>query len=391
VVTCPHYQECGGCDFRDLPYVEQLAYKQRYVHNLLTPFNPVLEPIIASPVQDHYRNKMEFVVARVGDEVRIGQRRKNCFNAVVDISACPIFHARAGGICGRVKQWVSACNCPVYDLQKGGKGLRYITLRHAKAGDGLMMTITSAGELPGAEAFAAELVASGVAASVYLCANDAVSDRAVATGTGELRCVAGAEFIRETVNGVSYRIYPQTFFQTNPFCCADLYTAVLRCLDEGKADRQAGMIDLFCGSGGIGLQLAAAGFSVTGIDNVKENCRCAGVNAEDNGLKNARFVCSDAQVYLEEMSATGALEQVGGLVVDPPRQGLTKHARAMLAGSGIPLIVYVSCNPLTLAQDLKVLSASYRVEKCIPVDMFPHTRHIETIVKLKARDGSQHG
>jgi 23S rRNA (uracil1939-C5)-methyltransferase len=212
--------------------------------------------------------------------------------------------------------------------------------------------------------------------SVYACLNKGVADVTLA---GDIIQLYGDGRIKERVGGVDYYIYPSSFFQTNSSCCRRLYEAVL----DAAAGTSGKALDIYCGSGGITLQLAGVFDEVTGVDNSEENIKYAAENAGLNGLENVRFVRREAEKFLSDGRADGSLKDYSVAVVDPPRSGLGRKAKEAIAADGAPRLVYVSCNPKTLADDLKELSASYKMVKLTPVDMFPHTHHLEAVASLE--------
>ncbi len=384
---CPHWPACGGCDFRDKSYAEQLDYKQRFSRNLLARFN-VTEflPIIPSPQTDHYRHKMDFCAGVSGEKILLGLRQKSRSTAVVDIKECRIFFAGLGKILEIFREWAQDHSVKPYELYKQSGEFRYVSLRHSKASGKIMVTGTFAlteedfkqqkakfqdlagrlGKIPGIF-------------SLYFCLSKKLSDE---TLSDDLRLWQGEEYIRESINGIEYLSGPAIFLQSNPLACAKLYEAV-----KGQAAACSGsgdILDMYCGSGGITLQLAGLGRKIKAVDSSSLNIDYARENADLNGINNIEFICADAQDYLAR-TETG---QISILVLDPPRQGLSKKTLKIVLERKIENIIYVSCNPLNLREDLISLSRSYKVEKAVAVDMFPHTRHLELVVHLTSTTSS---
>jgi 23S rRNA (uracil1939-C5)-methyltransferase len=213
--------------------------------------------------------------------------------------------------------------------------------------------------------------------SAYLCVNDGLSDLAVA---GKLKLIDGDERIKERISGIDYYIGPESFFQTNSYCCGSLYAAI----KEEALGMGGSALDVCCGLGGITLQVADIFSDVTGVDISARNIEDASINARLNGIDNVKFICEDAEKYLTGLAVSGEIKKFSVIVLDPPRAGLGKKTRLAVRDSGVENIIYVSCNPKNLAEDLKVISEAYDIEKIIPVDMFPHTRHAEVIAILKS-------
>ncbi|HNQ50503.1 MAG TPA: 23S rRNA (uracil(1939)-C(5))-methyltransferase RlmD [Candidatus Omnitrophota bacterium] len=382
-VLCPSFGACGGCLTQDRSYQDQLAYKQTYITNLLAQFHPQeVHDIIPSPQIWHFRNKMEFAVSGTADAPLVGLRPQEKFSEVVDISECRIFYPQVNAVLAEVRGWIREYKVEPYDLKRQKGFLRYVGMRHSKASGEVMVILAARLRTEEFERrreifvpLVERLSSTGSVASVYVSLNPGASDTAL--GTGEV-LLHGAPYIREQVNGIDYRIRPRSFFQTNPYCCSRLYDVI-----RGQAGPCAGtVLDLFCGCGGISLQIAAGAGRVTGIDIIEQNIEDARANCRANGVSNAEFVCRDAQAFLAEAAGSGKLRSYSCLIVDPPRQGLTKKDRAFIVESGIGHVVYVSCNPWNLVQDLKTLLPAYSVQAVHPVDMFPHTPHMETVVRL---------
>lgn len=382
--VCPHFGACGGCQKQDQPYADQLAYKQTYITNLLAQFHPQeIRGIVASPQIWHFRNKMEFAVSGTAGAPRVGLRPQQKFSSVIDIGECRVFYPQAGAVLDAVRSWVREGRIEPYDLRRRTGCLRYVGMRHSKAYDEVMVTLVAAMSCPEFERkrtmfdpVIKSLSSLERVASVYACLNTGASDEAA---SGEMVLLYGKPRIRERLNGIDYQIGPRSFFQTNPYCCERLYDIIR----ARAGNRNGSVLDLFCGSGGISLQVAAASNRVTGIDIIEQNIEDAKENCRVHGIFHADFVCRDAQVFLSQAAADGRLREYSCLIVDPPRQGLTKKDRKLIVESGIEQVIYVSCNPWNLVQDLKTLLEAYSLAVAEPVDMFPHTQHTETVVSLK--------
>lgn len=382
---CGHFGVCGGCEDLTREYSAELQYKQKYVNNLLARFGPEKSrDIIGSPELFYYRNKMEFAVSGAASDPLIGLRPREKFSEVIDVRDCLIFYPGAGGVLSAVREWIKEYAIEPYDLKRGTGVLRYVSMRHSKYYGHVMVILAAAltqEEFAGKkEAFAA--AARGLSGlegvvSVYCCLNTGLSDEALSEN---LILLEGRPRIRERINGIDYDIGPKSFFQTNPACCNLLYSVIR---DSVGLGRGCSILDLFCGCGGISLQVCAGAQKVTGVDIVAQNISDARDNCSINGISNVEFACKDAQQFLMEEAGRSGLGDYSVAIVDPPRQGLTKKGRKIILESGIERVIYVSCNPWNLVQDLKILGEFYSLETVNPVDMFPHTQHIETVVSLR--------
>ena len=385
---CVHFNDCGGCDWQDKDYTEQLDLKHARIKEIFSSLDDGrLEKTVPSPEIWHYRNKMEFMVKGLEGNTLIGLRRKKKFNRVVDLSECRIFSPDVRDIFGVFKKWMKDCSVEPYKLFECTGRVRYVALRHSKFYDEMMAIVVVAAEK---EEFAREkgkyealveaLKAFAKIKSVYVCINNGVSD---VTLSENVYLLYGDGSIREKINGINYLIDPGVFFQTNPFCCAELYKVVKKAASSSGG---GAALDLYCGSGGITLQVASVFDKVIGIDIIPGNIRHAEKNRELNQIGNAEFVSEDAELYLEGLKKSGRIAEFSAIIVDPPRIGLTNKSKEIILSSGVKNIIYVSCNPESLKKDLSFFEGVYDILKVTPVDMFPHTRHLEAVAVLKKVD-----
>jgi 23S rRNA (uracil-5-)-methyltransferase RumA len=329
--------------------------------------------IVASPEIFYHRNKMEYALAPDGYGVSIGLRKKKRFYKVVDIDECPVFMERVRDVFNIFKEWMRDEHLEPYRPRSHSGDVRYAAMRHSKRRDELMVTAVLTRGSAAAQDLAERLRKIANVKSVYACVNDAKSDVSIA---GSLELVYGAARIKENINGVDYLISPDAFFQTNPYCCAELYKEI----KDNVGNIGGVAIDACCGSGGIALQVAPVFEHVTGVDISQAGIAGAVSNAKTNGIYNVDFICDDAEKFL---SRTTADSRVSTLILDPPRSGLGAKSKETIRERGAENVVYVSCNPARLAEDLKALMDAYSVKKMIALDMFPHTWHAEVIAILK--------
>jgi 23S rRNA (uracil-5-)-methyltransferase RumA len=378
---CIHSDICGGCDFKGVSYEEQLEYKLKYCRNLFSRFKvKEFPPIIPSPDIDHYRNKMEFTVFSRDSSVCLGLRQKNRYKKAVDIKECRVFFKGLGEILSVLRGWAEELKITTYDLRRQSGEFRYVALRHSKTSGAVMIIIVCFLNREQFErrkadyiSLADRLKTNKEIKSVYVCLNEKLADNAL---TDELIPIYGDRYIKERINGIDYLIGPKTFFQSNTSCCERLYSVIR---EEAGSEKQKAL-DIYCGSGGIALQLAGISKEVIGVDNSEQNIEAARENARLNNIRGVEFLCSDAESFL---AGKGTLENAGTAIIDPPRSGLSKEFRQALVKSNIADVIYVSCNPINLRQDLILMEKSYSVEKIIAVDMFPWTRHIEAVARLR--------
>ena len=380
VSFCSHQGVCGGCDFADQDYPAQLEYKNTYCRNLFTAFGVTAEPVIPSPQAKYFRNKMEFCINAEQGRLHIGMRQKARFDRVVDIKDCPVCIEQSGALLEAVRQWQKESATLAYDMRTRSGELRYVSIRHAKTTGELMVIISASFELEQLESLRGKykLLAEKLAntcgvSSFYLCRNAIVSDTALSQ---EIYLIHGTDAIHESVNGIVYAIRPGTFFQTNSLACEKLYQAITHLAQEMPDP----VYDMYCGSGGITLQLARQGKSVIGVDNSQRNIKDAQENAQLNKIGNAQFICADADAFMADTQLNAC-----GMILDPPRSGLTNKFLQALVTRGPGALVYVSCNPLKFREELKKLEPAYTLQSVVPVDMFPCTKHMEVVALLKKK------
>jgi 23S rRNA (uracil-5-)-methyltransferase RumA/MAF protein len=382
---CPHFGPCGGCLFQNVDYGTQLELKERHLRRTLEEAGvaeaaAAIKAITPSPDFYAYRNKMEFGFGENWGRLVLGLRERvtatrQTHRRTLSIDACPIFSPVIERIFPAVIDFVHEKGLAVFDILSGHGHVRHLVLRQGKRTGELMVILVTA-ELPGTDiSVLAERLMAGVPElkSFVHVTNSRPSDLVEHQKT---RLVAGAPFIEETLLGLTFRVYPQTFFQTNTAGAELLYR---RIREETPLSPESRVLGLYCGSGPIELSLAGAVRKVTGVDSSPANIANAVENALINRVDNAEFVPGTVEAIL-----SGPLrEPADVVVVDPPRVGLTGKALRRVLNLGVPAVVYVSCNPASLARDLRgFLDAGYKVKSLSPFDLFPHTPHLETLAVM---------
>jgi 23S rRNA (uracil1939-C5)-methyltransferase len=363
-----------------VPYPEQLAAKERAVREAVAAYPPSeFRPILPSPQVLYYRNKMEFAFSGLKDEPPLlGLRKKGKFDRIVDLKECLLMSPEAPVLLEAARRWAEKEKVPTYHLKSHRGFLRYLAIREGKnTGQRMVHLVTAAGALA-REPFLSALEATGVRAdTVVWSVNDGLSDVAYGSASEVLR---GSGHIEETLGGLPFRLSPTTFFQTNTRAAEVLY-GVVGDFMGGKADI---LMDVYCGTGSIGLFLARRAGRVVGVESHAPSVESARANAQAQGASHAEFHSLDAAALSGRRDLMVLWRRAGTVaVVDPPRPGLSAPVRRLLLEDPVERVVYVSCNPKALAADLAVLSAVYAVEKVQPVDLFPHTPHVETVVSLR--------
>ena len=376
---CPHFGPCGGCTWQDAAYPAQLEWKRQIVAEQLKRLAGLEVPVeetTASPLERGYRNKMEFAFAP-GDPFRLGLRERFAPGRVLEVSACGLMHEPAMAILEAARRLAAATQLPPYFARTGSGAWRHLVLRRSEAsGEWLAQFIVG----PTApvkrlrslgEALLAEFPAlTGVVMDVR-------RDRAD-YAIGERRAwTLGQDALTETLDGLAFSVSAGSFFQTNTRAAALLYA---RAVEAARLEGGEQVWDLYCGVGGLSLFLARRAGSVTGFELSQEAVADAADNAARNGLVNCAFQAGDLKDALARRKARPDV-----IVLDPPRAGLHPDSAQALTRLGAPRMVYVSCNASTMARDLGRLAQAYHVEQVTPVDLFPHTPHIECVAELRAR------
>jgi 23S rRNA (uracil1939-C5)-methyltransferase len=384
-VRCRHFGSCGGCSLQDKTYDDQLTYKRNKVLTALAGIEglPVLG-VMPSPQPWNYRNKMEFSFGDVYPPVpdrwlKLGMKPKGRWYEILDLEECHLPSPEAAPLLAAVRQWAEREKVPPYNSHKKEGVLRHLVLREAKnRSERMVILVTTNGNIP-KNSFIDAVQSVYPATTILLGSNAKASDTAV---SDSLEVLMGLGYITETLyfpdGAVDYRISPQSFFQTNTKGTEVLY-GLLR-----SWTRKLGfglVLDLYCGGGGIALSLAGAARKVVGVELNAAAVADAKANAERNGITNCDFYNAAVEIMLPSLLDM----RPDVVVVDPPRAGLHAKAAATLLEMAPPVIFYVSCNPESLARDLKILEARYAVEELVCVDLFAHTDHVETVARLSLR------
>jgi 23S rRNA (uracil1939-C5)-methyltransferase len=378
---CAHYPACGGCRFQDLAYDAQLAAKEQWVadsfQRLAALPDAPLEPILPAASQFHYRNKMEYSFAETPDGAALGLHRAGRWDEVLEIENCWLTTDLGNAIRNRVQDWAREEKLEPYSQETQEGYLRHLVVREGRnTGQALVQLVTARGERFDRERLIEVLSDFAEVKSIHWSVNRGVAE--VTNLPTEI--LWGEDAIEEEIGGLRFRVRPNAFLQTNTEMAGQLYG-----LARDFAALQGGetVYDLYCGIGTIGLSMAAQALTVWGIEISEESVACAIENQDLNGIGNTAFFAGNVGEVLTELRDRAGDPDV--VVVDPPRAGLAGKALKRLGEIGAPRIVYVSCNPTTLAGDFKRLrdEYGYRLVRAKPVDMFPHTPHVECVALLE--------
>jgi 23S rRNA (uracil1939-C5)-methyltransferase len=383
---CVHYPACGGCRFQDLAYERQLEAKAGQVADALARIGGFadleLEPAVPAESIFHYRNKLEYSFTETPDGVGLGLHRAGRWDEVLDIEKCWLTTDVGNAIRNAVRDWARAEGLTVYDQAIHEGYLRHLVVREGRnTGQALVVLVTAPGRLDGEERLVETLQRFPEVRSIYHAVNDRPAE--VTNVPGKL--LWGEDAIEEEILGLRFRVRPNAFLQTNTAMAEVLYALAL---EYAGLTGEETVFDLYCGTGTIALSMAREALTVWGVEVSEESVACAIENAELNGITNTAFFAGEVGDSIEELHERAGKPDV--VVVDPPRAGLSAKALRRIARLEPARIVYVSCNPTTLAGNAKELVGEhgYRLERARPVDMFPHTPHIETVA-LFIKDASK--
>lgn len=401
---CSHFGECGGCNYQSVPYEKQLEIKENQVKSLLKPVfekqmllegiqvnadqyrKQIFEGIKASPIQYHYRNKMEFSFgdAYKGGPLALGMHKRGSFYDVVSVRDCQIVDEDYRAILDCALNYFTQKNSSYFHKIRHEGYLRHLLVRKAqKTGEILIALVTTTQETQDLKPFVAQLLAlplKGKIIGVLHTKNDSLAD---VVQSDETIILYGQDFFYEELLGLRFKISQFSFFQTNTLGAEVLYQTAREFLgdisEEGKCDKT--VFDLYCGTGTIAQILAPVAKKVIGVEIVEEAVSAARQNAKINGLHNCEFIAGDVLNVLDEID-----EKPDYIVLDPPRDGIHPKALQKIIEYQVKQIVYISCKPTSLARDLQVfLDSGYRMERIVAVDQFPGTYHVETVVLLSQR------
>ena len=373
-LSCPVATRCGGCQLTRLTYPEQLRLKQKTVEDLLRKMCPV-EPIIGMDNPFHYRNKVHAVLSVDKRGVPFSGVYEMGTHRVVPVKGCLIEDPRASRIIQTIVDMLPRYKLRVYNEYTHRGFLRHILVRTANVTGQIMVTLVATGlEFPGGKAFVAELVERHPEITTVVL-NVNTRQTSMVLGTKET-ALYGPGYMEDELCGKRFRISSQSFYQVNGRQTEVLYRKAIEY--AGLTGRET-LLDAYCGTGTIGLCASDGVKELIGVDLNADAVRDAKENARLNQTANARFFCDDAGRFMVKMAKDGLPLDV--LMMDPPRAGSDERFLSSVLTLGPKTIVYVSCNPETLARDAAYLvKGGYKAVKAVPVDMFPATNHVETVM-----------
>ncbi|MEM7572166.1 MAG: 23S rRNA (uracil(1939)-C(5))-methyltransferase RlmD [Bacteroidota bacterium] len=394
---CQHFGVCGGCKWQHFAYPAQLREKERIVHDAFARLAKVpveeWQPILGSEKTEYYRNKLEFGVANrrwltteeinseVSNEMNvIGFHKAGAYDKLIPIKHCHLQHGPSNELRNGIQALAERMEVPFFDMRERRGLLRQFMIRTTTTGQCMLVLAFFEDDQERIQPFLAAIMeefAEQITTLIY-CINGKVNEYMMDL---EMRTSAGPGLIQEQLGHVNFNIGPKSFFQTNTRQGEELYRIAA---DFAGLTGQENVYDLYTGIGSIALFLAKDCKQVVGIEEIPEAIDDARVNAELNGITNATFYAGQVRnILTDEFAAKHGKPDV--LITDPPRAGMHPKVLPMLLQLAAPRLVYVSCNPATQARDLAVLSEKYEVIKARPVDMFPHTSHMENVALLELK------
>jgi 23S rRNA (uracil1939-C5)-methyltransferase len=399
---CDHFGTCGGCKWQNLDYNKQVFYKEKAVADALSRIahldNAEVSPILKCENITHYRNKLEYTFSgqrwltveeiNSDDELNrnaLGFHVPGSFARVVDIKKCYLQPDPSDAIRNRIRELTEAQELQYQNIKDRSGLMRNVVIRNNSAGEVMIVLVMIRDEPEARKMIFDDLkVRFNQITSMYYCINAKLND---STFDLPMHLYEGNTHLRQQLGHVKFDLGPKSFFQTNPAQAEKLYDIAVQMADIGKDDL---VFDLYCGIGSISLYVAKLAKHVVGVEEVPEAIDDARLNASLNEIKNIDFFAGLARVVMESLEFRKH-GQPDILITDPPRAGMHESVITSILKLAPRRIVYVSCNPSTQARDIKLLEAGYEFIRAQPVDMFPHTSHIENVALLSRKKGNGFG
>jgi len=379
---CKSYLRCGGCALWHMSYEEEKRFKLMRLNDALSHIGHqtvFAEEILGSDSVTHYRNKGIYALQSIGGEVKSGFFAPRS-HELVPVEECLIQRPLADKVARALREFMTAHKIPAYDEKTGKGAVRHVYVRCAVNTSDAVACIVSAKGFGAKTGALVELLRERCPelTGIVLNINKTVGNTVLA---GDFYTLWGSDIMRDSLGGIEYEISPRAFYQINPPQAEKLYAKAV----EYAAPKGGTVLDMYCGAGTISLYLAKHADKVIGAEIIPDAVENARKNAERNGIKNAEFICADASRAAQELLNRGISPEA--VVVDPPRKGMEEAAIKALCGMSPERIVYVSCNPATLARDIVIFNTcGYELQKATAVDMFPRTAHVETVVLMSRKE-----
>lgn len=378
---CDYYEQCGGCQLMHMDYKEQLKYKKDRVINELKRAGinfeePIVEDTIGMENPFRYRNKTAFSVTEKKNEIHIGPYEQGTYNTV-DIDGCLIQSSQADEIVKHFKELMIKYNIKAYDKKSGKGTIRNIVIRNSRINDLMLTIVTTSGGFQHKDLIIKELI-SKIPNIKTIVQNINSKNTNLVMGSKNIT-LYGEGSINDTIDDLAFTISPETFFQINPIQTEKLYKTAIEYADIDKNDV---CFDIYCGIGTISLMAAKQAKKVYGVEIVEQSIINARENAKTNNISNVEFFAGKAEQIVPKLYKKNIKTDV--VIVDPPRKGCEKEVIDTIINMSPKKVVYVSCNPSTLARDIKLLeSGGFSLQKVQPVDQFPWTGHVECVILMQ--------
>ena len=373
---CPQHELCGGCQYQGIPYQEQLRLKQERLSRLLGEFCAV-EPIIGAEHPLHYRCKVHAAFGTDRQGKIVSGIYQPMTHKIVPVDSCLIEDETADSIIRDIRQLMPSFRMTAFDEKLNTGFLRHVLIRRGYSTGQVMVVLVAASPVFRSQKRFLQVLLKNHPEITTVILN--INSRFTPVVLGrEQKILYGPGYIEDTLCGLRFRISAKSFYQVNPEQAEKLYrTAISMANLTGRET----LLDAYCGTGTIGLAAASSCAQVLGVEINRDAVQDAVKNTKENGIRNAWFTCADAVDYIDHLAKEGRCCNV--VLMDPPRDGSSEAFLSSLLRMQPDRIVYVSCGPESLARDLRILAAGgYHVQKIQPVDMFPYTEHVETVVKL---------
>lgn len=377
---CPLYKKCGGCQLQNLTYPEQLRFKQRKVERLLGEFAKV-EPIIGMESPYHYRNKVQAAFATARNGKIISGVYQSGTHSIVCVDSCLTEDTKADEIIVTVRNLLKSFKIQPYDERSGSGVLRHVLVKRGFTTNQIMVVLVTAGPIFPAKNNFVKALRKAHPDITTVVHNINPYQTSLVLGERE-NVLYGTGKIEDELCGLTFRISPRSFYQINPVQTEVLYNTAMDYADMSGSEK---VIDAYCGIGTIGLVASKHAGEVIGVELNRDAVHDAIANAKRNGIKTVRFFCDDAGEFMLGMAQDK--ERADVVFMDPPRAGSDECFLSSLVTLAPEKVVYISCNPETQQRDLRFLiKHGYKAVKIQPVDMFPHTNHVETVCLLSRKD-----
>ena len=374
---CPVNEFCGGCQYQGIEYTEQLELKQKYVENLFRNFHSV-EKIIGMDEPENYRNRMQISFAYDDHHNTISGYYISDSHMIVPINGCMLCDEGINRIYSSVKRILLKYKISIFDERSLKGCLRHLLIRSTNLEEYMVVLVTGSANLNNKEQIIKDIIRFNPEVKTVI---QNINNKRTSAVLGSRNMILyGKGYITDELCGLRFKISANSFYQVNKKQTERLYNTAI---DLADFKGNESLIDAYCGTGTIGLAASRYVKNVIGIESNEYAVKDAINNSKINKIKNIEFICDDAGRYMDRLSKSK--KHIDAVIMDPPRSGSSIRFMSSMVKMNPDKIIYISCNPETLRNDLKYLNKYYRILKIQPVDMFPYTQHVETVVSMKKK------